>query len=232
MSDKVITIPSAEVIKMKGAGPEKKGPAKGAASVIEVNMEENVTFFEVDENDNPPELTTMPEEVRADIVRKNDEFIRTVVQPRLLTLGTPCACRQSQFIQKHMRKCQILNVDPQQVPMVLEQDDLDQIKWGLLVTSKDNVYTGVAAIVKECKWCHHLDLWGDSTVITQLLAEFTVDYMTAQANMDTLTVEDAESTDEQPLGVDAVIDGDTPDGYMFENIPSEGDNGSDEGDNA
>ena len=143
-----------------------------AGKLPEFNME-NVTVYEIDLRDDVQDLMTIDEETRNNILAENDKFLNTVVKPHLIQLCAPCACRQQEIIQKHLRRCQLMNLDPNRTPMTMDKDDFNMYKFGVVITSDNNVYVGVSAIVKECAKCHHIDMWGDASVITHIIATGT-----------------------------------------------------------
>ena len=143
-----------------------KEPEVKSELIVETPTEEKPKY------DSIIDLMTIDEETRNNILAENDKFLNTVVKPHLIQLCAPCACRQQEIIQKHLRRCQLMNLDPNRTPMTMDKDDFNMYKFGV-ITSDNNVYVGVSAIVKECAKCHHIDMWGDASVITHIIATGT-----------------------------------------------------------
>lgn len=146
---------------------------------LQVNME-NVDFYEID-IDNPPfdegNFTADEMEVRN---AHNDKFIEEELQKKLLPLCAPCACRMQEVIARTQRRASLLQAKGPVAP-TLEQEDVDAYKFGVIVTMSDGMYQEISCIIKECVQCHHIDIWGNSTVITRLMAETFTHYEDSKA---------------------------------------------------
>lgn len=168
---------------------------------------ENMEIYEVD-IDNPPfDPEAHTEEDLNEISIANDNFIDNKLIPELIRHSAPCACRMNEFMARHQKRAQLLGIRPgQQYAAGLEQVDVDAYRFGIILTMKNGRYTNWNCIVKECKVCRHIELFGDSRVITRLLAESFTHYADAQLEEDNITLDDLSG-----------------DEYVMENIGEESD---------
>ena len=138
---------------------------------LHINLD-NLDFYEVDV-DNPPfnESDHTEEELKA-IEEHNDKFMETDLNKTLIPMCNPCNCRMGEIMDRTMRRAQLLGQRPgPNIQINLEQEDVDAYKFGIVVTMEGGRYKSIDCIVKECKKCHHIEINGNSSVITRLLAE-------------------------------------------------------------
>ena len=172
---------------------------------------ENMEIYEVDVDNPPFSGEDLTEEELDDIAKANDAFIETKLTPELIRYSAPCGCRMNEFMARHQKRAQLLGIRPgQQYAAGLEQVDVDAYRFGIILTMENGRYTKWNCIVKECKVCHRIEIFGDSRVITRLLAESFTHYADAQLEEDHMTLDD--------------LDGDE---YVMENIGEESDDTTD-----
>lgn len=143
------------------------------SSEPKINFDENVTIYEVDDVNNAPDLADLPDDERKEIVDFNDKFIREVLEPQLLAYAAPCECQQNKILARHFQRCKLMNKNPQTEPIFIGQEEIDSSAFGVVINSHNNKYVGASCIVKECKGCHKITIWGDAGVITHMIATGT-----------------------------------------------------------
>lgn len=139
-----------------------------------INMEKNVVFYVIDDVDGTTDKT---EERTKEIYAANNNFIDKAVIPELMAKCNVCQCYMPKFMEKNERKRMILNVPPQQYHPELDQEDIDMNEFGIIVMAHDEKYVGISCIVRECAHCHQLNFWGDSAVMSRIVAEFTTNFI-------------------------------------------------------
>lgn len=154
-----------------------------------LKLDEDMSFYEIETSD-VEEFEITPE-----IEAKNDEFMKKVFEPQVLRTVSICPCRMPEFMERNMRRAKLLGIPSEQVPPVIEQEDVDMLKYGVVILSDKGVHTGVTAIVQECRKCHRINYWGNADVFSRLVAEITTNYF---SNKDELMSEPAEGTGDQP----------------------------------
>lgn len=147
---------------------------------ITVKME-NVDFYEID-LDNPP---FNPDIADADYLEsvetENAEFTEKKLIPEMLRAAAPCQCRAGEFMAKNQKRAMLLGVRPgEQFAAQLDQEDVDANQFGAIVMMRQGKYTDIACILRECKRCHKIDIYGRSNVITRLFAESYTHYAEAE----------------------------------------------------
>lgn len=167
---------------------------------ITVNME-NVDFFEID-LDNPP---FNPEIADADYLetleKENAEFIDEKLIPEMLRAAAPCQCRTGEFMAKNQKRAMLLGVRPgEQFAAQLDQEDVDANQFGAIVMMRQGKYTEIACIVRECKRCHKIDIYGRSNVLTRLFAESYTHYAEAEEAELIATDLDVDPNVEEDIG--------------------------------
>lgn len=173
---------------------------------------DDVDFFEVD-IDNPPYNPDMaPEDYRQEVIEDNDKFVNEVLNAKLLSMAAPCPCRTGEVVRKNQTRAKLMGMNPAQMPLMLDQEDIDAVKFGVVAMSTKGKYTDIACIVRECRQCHHVDIHGDSTVITRLLAESYTHYADAQ---DQLVATDLEADPNVEIDIDEISE---TNGFIAETI--------------
>ena len=157
---------------------------------VQVDLEK-VTFYEIDTGEDETHVLTEEEEA------SNSEFLQKSLIPELTKRVKVCDCRMQDVLEKNMRRAKLMNLDPRQMTMTLDQSDIDACKFGVIVTSKNGVYDGIACITVECASCRKIDIYGDASNITTLIANNLVHTYKSD--------EDGLSMDEL-LGEDAILE--------------------------
>jgi len=165
---------------------------------------EKVTFYEIDKSDRDDHVLTEEE------MAKNDEFLQKHLIPELTKRAKICDCRMQQVIEKNIRKAQLMNMDPRQLHVTLDQSDIDACNFGVIVTSVDGVYDGIACITVECAECRKLDIYGDGSIITTLLAKDLYRTYHSGAQSELSTAEDGVSLEDLYNSEDTIFE-DLPD---------------------
>lgn len=141
-----------------------------------INYEENVLFYEIEENDDF-DYDTLSEEDQKALdnynAQKNEEFTSTLLDT--IFPDNLCRCQVADFIKREMSKAKLIT-NGQPTP-TLRQEDVDQFKFAVTVLTKDGKYNTVSTIVRECKKCHKIEYYGSAEVFTQLLNEATVNFI-------------------------------------------------------
>ena len=162
---------------------------------LTIDFEKNVNgFYEIDMNNPPFDYDSLTEEEQKEIDVYNNQFIEGELTNRLLALCAPCPCRVQEVMMKHQNRARLVGQD-KYVP-TLDQDDVDAYTWAVVISSKDGKYTSVDMIVKECKNCHEIHTYGDSSVYGRLLAESFTHYADSKTE-EADEVQDVEITDEE-----------------------------------
>lgn len=161
---------------------------------------EHLDFYEID-LDNPPfSEEGLSEDQVKELNDKNDKWIDEALTTEIVKLAGPCACRMLEFQQKHMRKAQLLNAKPGEYMPALDQEDVDAYHYGVVVSMQNGLYNGIQCIIRECKRCHHIDIFGRSEVLTRLFAETFTHFEDNQAAMN----EQMNGTDTEDVNVEDV----------------------------
>lgn len=140
--------------------------------------DENITAYEIEANDNFS-YDRLSEEELAEIHKCNETFMNTVVQSELLIKAMPCVCQHGRIIERTRTRMKILNKDAMagQIPIQIEQEDIDTKKFGVILHSDNGKLVGIGSIVTECKQCHEVHIYGNAEVITRLIANGYSEYM-------------------------------------------------------
>ena len=144
---------------------------------IRINWED-VTWFEVDLDKHPIDLDALSEEERNAIEEFNDKYMNEQIGPKLIMYADPCPCRMAEVMQKHQRRAQL--VGAQNYIPTKEQDDLDAFKFSIITTIHEGKTVSLDCVIKECRRCHHIEIFGDSSVLIRLMAESFRNYKTSQ----------------------------------------------------
>ena len=198
---------------------------------ITINYEENVLFLEIEKNDDWSEENISEEEYN-DIRKKNDKITHDSITTKLLANTGVCNCQMEQFTKKHMAKAKLLygtnQTYQQQYQAKVEQEDVDKFKFSVIVTTENGVMDPEpACIMRECKHCHKVDVWGDIDVMTRIVAESTANKITNQ-----MAEERRQRDAEEAMRLAEMNNGDVVDaevipveeseeGLMFETISEE-----------
>lgn len=175
---------------------------------IRINWED-VTWFEVDLDKHPIDLDALSEEERNAIEEFNDKYMNEQIGPKLIMYADPCLCRMAEVMQKHQRRAQL--VGAQNYIPTKEQDDLDAFKFSIITTIHEGKTVSLDCVIKECRRCHRIEIFGDSSVLIRLMAESFRNYKTSQEEEEEL--EQGYNADEflEQLGLD-------PNEYKVETI--------------
>lgn len=155
---------------------------------------EKVTFYEIDAGDDVGHVLTEEEK------KQNDTFLQDYLIPELGRRIKVCECRMPEILEKTSRRAKLMNLDPRQIQgaLLLDQEDIDASKFGVIVTSKNGVYDGIACITVECAKCRKIDIYGDAASITTLIAgnlantyDSSKSSETAEASFDIMDLTDA-----------------------------------------
>ena len=104
----------------------------------------------------------------------------------------------------------------QQYQAKVEQEDVDKFKFSVIVTTENGVMDPEpACIMRECKYCHKVDIWGDIDVLTRIVAESTANKITNQ-QMEERREQEARAA-EEAAKVEDVTEEEAQD-VEFENI--------------
>ena len=170
---------------------------------------EDVTWFEVDLDKHPIDLDALSEEERNAIEEFNTKYMNEQIGPKLIMYADPCPCRMAEVMQKHQRRAQL--VGAQNYIPTKEQDDLDAFKFSIITTIHEGKTVSLDCVIKECRRCHRIEIFGDSSVLIRLMAESFRNYKTSQ-----------EEEAEQEYDPNEIIEklGLDPGEYMVETIGS------------
>lgn len=141
-----------------------------------INYEENVLFYEIEENDDfDYDALTEEDQKALDSynAQKDDEFTNTLLDT--IFPDNLCRCQVADFIKREMSKAKLIT-NGQPTP-TLRQEDVEQFKFAVTVLTKNGKHDTVSIIVRECKKCHKIEYYGSAEVFTQLLNEATVNFI-------------------------------------------------------
>ena len=139
-----------------------------------------VDFFEIDTDREPYIAEAVGEEVAKENDEFNEKYIENELNQECLRHAMPCQCRAGEFMMKQQKRAQLLNLKPGSPYMAkLDQEDVDAFKYGIIVEMSNGRYTRIPCVVTECKRCHEIKIYGDSTVLTRLLAESFTHYVSS-----------------------------------------------------
>ena len=144
---------------------------------LHLDFENNVVFYEVDK---AKELLPMTEEELQAINEANDKFITDVIEAELFRNFNMCSCSTNEVMMRHIRRCNLLGKSPDQVPITLEQSDIDNYHYIIIVISENRRNLGVSTIIRECKKCHRWEIQGDSGIFGLMLADITKNFISAK----------------------------------------------------
>ena len=190
---------------------------------LHLNFDENVLFYEVEKYDET-DLEMLTEEEQALVEQANNKFLTESIEKACLSTFSICPCRMPEFIARNERKRTIMNIAPQAYQPTVTQEDIDAYRFAVIVISEHGFMKGVSSIIRECKSCHKIEYWGNAEIFGHLLAEITTNFISVQAMEEVQArVTDIDSSDENPLGADAVLT-DIPesgtDGLVMEDLPT------------
>lgn len=150
-----------------------------------INYEENVLFYEIEENDDF-DYDALPEEEQKELdnynAQKDEEFTHTLLDT--IFPDNLCRCQVANFLKREMSKAKLIT-NGQPTP-TLRQEDVDQFKFAVTVLTKNGKHDTVSTIVRECKKCHKIEYYGSAEVFTQLLNEATVNFINNSKDPDEL----------------------------------------------
>lgn len=141
--------------------------------------EENYLIYDVDMA-SEQQLAAMTEEEMTASDEASLKFEAEQIKPTIMSHMGICECRMQEFMERHQREAMISNVDPRLLPHTIKQEDVDQYKFAVVTISEKNKMTGISTIIRECKKCHKIDIWGDSNILAHLIAEVTTNFYTNQ----------------------------------------------------
>ena len=188
---------------------------------ITINYEENVLFLEIEKNDNFDDSLLSDEEYDR-LKKKNEKLTHDHVTTKLLSNTGVCSCQMEEFTKKHMAKAKLLygtnQLYQQQYQANVEQEDVDKFKFSVIVTTENGVMDEEpACIMRECKYCHKVDIWGDIDVLTRIVAESTANKITNQ-QMEERREQEAEArAAEEAAKIEDITEEEAQD-VEFENI--------------
>lgn len=139
---------------------------------------ENVTFYDIESNDAFSFANLSAEEV-AEIQKANAEFEKTVLHPELMGRAMPCHCQQPKLMERAATRMKLLGQQPVngQIPVELTQEDIDLNQFGVIVNTINGRYEGLMCILKRCKACSEISIWGAIEPMTAMCAHAFNDYM-------------------------------------------------------
>lgn len=149
---------------------------------LHLNFEENVIMYVIEENDNWDE-SQLSEEERTNLHKENDNFIMKILEPTILRTFSICNCKMQEFMERNESRRRIMNVPIQAYKPTFEQCDLDNFRYGVVLTSKDGKFDTVKFIIRQCINCGVLDFRGDVNIMTRLVTECTKNFMDAMAEL-------------------------------------------------
>lgn len=148
------------------------------------NYDENVTFYEVELDDNYDPDAADTSENLAEMENANDRFLTDVLNARIMSTFSICQCAMQSWIDKNERRRAIMNIPPQQYVPAIEQEDLDNYKYAIIAIAERGYLKDISAIVRECKTCHRIEYWGDINIYAHLLAEITTNFHSHANNVE------------------------------------------------
>ena len=165
-----------------------------------INLEENVIFYEIEENDTF-DYEKLRESDKKELDDYNEGKMKEITENLLRdVVENICRCSQGEIIKREMQTSRLLtnNTHPNQIR--LRQEDIDQYKFVLIITTKDGRYESVDTIIRECKKCHEITYKGSAEVFGHLVVEAT-------ANMKThIARQKAQEEDQQEVIDDPLAD--------------------------
>ena len=168
-----------------------------------INIEENVLLYEIEKNDDFVEPDD-PEIIK-ELNDHNDKYISEVMEPMLFKSFDVCRCQMQDFMARNESRRRLMNIDPRAYQPTIEQADLDKYNFAVILIMTDGKYDGVSAIIRECKTCHKIDMWGDLRVYSRMIAEITNNFISNYEEFDD-EVGEIEGTEENPLGDDCIFE--------------------------
>lgn len=163
-----------------------------------VNVED-IDLYDIESQDGEiPPLTEEDEKANAEFLNKLGEHCAEIV--------TPCMCNAHEYMARQASKARLLQGTGADFVAGPDQELVDGFKFSAILVMTAEKYTAVSAVIKECKNCHRLEYFGDSSVLAQLMAEATVNRMNSE--------EPAEVTDTSEADLAKMLGGD----ITFENV--------------
>ena len=144
---------------------------------LKINLEENVTVLEIEENDNF-DYNVLTDDEKKELDEVNEKKLQEALDD-LMKNFTVCHCMRDEIIQRELRNTNsrlIVGGKPQ-ATITLRQEDVDQTKYVILITTTDGKYNTIDAIISECKKCHHIEYKGSSDIFSKIIAEATMNRM-------------------------------------------------------
>lgn len=141
---------------------------------LKINLEENVTVLEIEENDDF-DYGTLTEDEKKSLNELNEKKLQEALDD-LMKNFTICPCMRDEIIQRELKSANSrLIVGGKQNPTItVRQEDVDQTKYVLIVITENGVYDAISAIISECKKCHHIEYKGSSDIFSKIIAEATM----------------------------------------------------------
>lgn len=138
---------------------------------VTLNFDENVIFYEVEENDDAETvLAAMTEDERKAIEDHNNKFLAEKVEENIKATFNVCACQMPLWIQRNESRRSLLNLDPRVYQPTINQKEFDASNYSVVAIAKDGKLEGIAAVVRECKCCHAINIFGSCSTIGNILA--------------------------------------------------------------
>lgn len=137
---------------------------------LKLSLDDDMSFYEIET------IATGDIAITPEIQKKNEEFMKNVFEPQILRTVSICPCRMPEFMERNARRAKLMGIPPERMNPTIEQEDVNQLKYGVVVLSENGVHTGVSAIVQECRKCHKINYWGNADVFSRLVAEVTTNY--------------------------------------------------------
>lgn len=151
---------------------------------LTVNIED-IDIYDIETCDEEFEPITEEEE------KANAEFLDRLGE-HCASLVRPCECNAHKFMERQITKARILQGSSQQVIAAPDQELIDGFKFSAILVLEKDKYKSVSAVIKECRNCHKIEYYGDSSVFSQLIAESTVNRMSIENQLPADDIQDID----------------------------------------
>ncbi len=143
----------------------------------------DVSIYEID-NDNDFNIDDATDEEKSTILELNKKFLINELKPSLISRVTTCQCQINQKREANERLRQSLGLSKEEfIPEDITEEDVANYQFSVLIISNAGKYSQVSAMIRQCKRCGKIELWGSADILMTILSSKIVDMMNEEAEM-------------------------------------------------
>ena len=168
---------------------------------------ENILPYEIEMDDDFARSEKTAEQM-AEIKEANDKWNEHILINNLKAYAAPCECLTNKIIEKTQNRARLLNVPPNQMGLVIDQEDIDQKYFAPIIIVNKSKRDHIRFTVCQCKRCNKITMFGDIIPVATSMTNALIDHLNMLASMN---IADEQSEPEPVTDI-------TGDNYLLENV--------------